>query len=480
MESTVRMLSSTINRARRAVRGGALRWMALAAIAYAGGAVTAARSSTAALEDTSPYGLMAELARVLVLIENEYVDPVERQRLLDGAVKGMVAELDPHSAYLPARDYDVLQDDTRGQFAGIGVEVDFRDDKVTVISPIEGSPAQLAGIRAGDVIISIDSERVSGRSANDLVKRMRGPRGTEVEVGVRRLGEAGLLRFSIRREVISVSSVLGATLDGQVAYLRIKQFQADTHRELLDAIGAIRKETGDIHGVILDMRNNPGGLVHAATSVADEFLSSGIIYSTRHRGKIVSELEADKRGALTKPPMVVLVNEFSASASELLAGALQDHHRATLVGARTFGKGSVQSIIDLPGGAGLRLTTMRYYTPNGRAIQVAGITPDVPVAAKLSESGSIKIIREQNLDNHLRSETARPAPAPGERDAAEAPSSQAPSSPEAPEEPAEENPGLAETHLGVARTVPADPRGGPDEGLAAAYQILLEKMETDR
>jgi carboxyl-terminal processing protease len=429
--------------------------------AFSGGALTSSLGRAAL--DTGPYSILDQLARVLVLIENEYVDPVDRDRLLSGAIKGMVAELDPHSAYLPARDFAVLQDDTRGEFAGIGVEVDFRNDRVTVISAIEGSPAQHAGMLPGDLIVSIDGLGVSGKNASDLVKLMRGPPGTQVRVSVRRPGREDLLRFSLSRQVIEVSSVLGADLAGRIAYLRIKQFQSKTDAELLQAVADLRRRMGGISGVLLDLRNNPGGLVAAASAVADEFLDGGTVYSTRHRGKVVDEVRAGSSGSLQDGPMVVLVNEFSASASELLAGALQDHKRATVIGARTFGKGSVQSIIDLPGGGGLRLTTMRYYTPGGRAIQVEGIVPDVPVESTLSDSGNA-VLREHDLENHLPSEGAAvsstPAPTP---------------EPAAPVVDAE-NPGISPTHLGVARSVPHDPSTGPDHALSVAYVFLRDAL----
>ena len=429
--------------------------------AFAGGALSSSLGRAAI--DGEPYSVLDQLARVLVLIENEYVDPVDRDRLLNGAIKGMVAELDPHSAYLPARDFAVLQDDTRGEFAGIGVEVDFRNDRVTVISAIEGSPAQRAGMLPGDLIVSIDGLGVSGKNASDLVKLMRGPPGTLVRVAVRRPGQEELLRFSLSRQVIEVSSVLGADLAGQIAYLRIKQFQSKTDSELLQAIGDLRQRMGGISGVLLDLRNNPGGLVAAASAVADEFLAEGTVYSTRHRGKIVDEVRASSSGSLQEGPMVVLVNEFSASASELLAGALQDHKRATIIGARTFGKGSVQSIIDLPGGGGLRLTTMRYYTPGGRAIQVEGIVPDVAVESTLSDGGGA-VLREHDLENHLPAEAA-------------VPSSAAPTIPEpAAPLPDTESPGISPTHLGVARSVPHDPSVGPDHALSVAYRFLRDAL----
>jgi carboxyl-terminal processing protease len=446
------------------------RSTALAALtlsAFLAGAWASTASRAAAADDGSPYAVLEQLSRVLVLIENEYVDGVDRERLLSGAIKGMVAELDPHSSYLPPRDFGVLRDDTRGEFAGIGVEVDFRNDRVTVISPIDGSPASRAGILAGDSILSIDGASVQGKNASDLVKLMRGAPGSPVRIAVRRPGEEALINFTLSREVIEVASVLGADLAGQIAYIRIKQFQSKTPTELLEAIAHVRAGTGDIAGIVLDLRNNPGGLVAAASAVADEFLRAGTVYSTRHRGRIVDEVHAGGSGALQDQPMVVLVNEFSASASELLAGALQDQRRATIVGARTFGKGSVQSIIDLPGGGGLRLTTMRYYTPAGRAIQVEGITPDVLVSSELNDGGGVTVVREHDLENHLASENG-----PEEPPAAPTPPDPASSASEP-----QDATGLGPTHLGVARSVPRDPRGGADRALSVAYQLLWDRLE---
>ena len=435
----------------------------LAASAFAGGALTSelARART---ETESPYHLLDQLARVLVLIENEYVEPVDRERLLEGTIKGMVAELDPHSAYLPAEDYTIFQGDTEGRFGGIGVEVDFRDDYVTVIAPIEGSPADRAGVRPGDRIMAIDNVSTRGKSSDALVRQMRGASGTKVLLTIKRPGSEKFHYFTLTREVISVASIASKLLDGGVGYLRVKTFQTGTHAEFVDAVGKLRaKAGGDLQGVILDLRNNPGGLVNEASAIADECLASGVIYTTRHRGKIVDEVRSQRAGSLQRGPMVVLVNEYSASAAELVAGALQDNRRAPLVGAQTFGKGSVQTIIDLPDGAGLRLTTMRYYTPSGRAIQAQGVKPDVQVAAAYVADTSFGVVRERDLENHLPAEGppgsvpapdagAAPVPPP-EADAAAAASDDA-------------------THLGVAREIPNDPTAGRDLALSIGYQVV--------
>ncbi len=437
--------------------------VALFALALFAGGFTATELASARTADSSPYAMLQQMARVLVLIENDYVEPVDRARLVQGAIKGMVAELDPHSDYLTPEDYAIFQSDTEGRFAGVGVEVDFRDDYVTVIAPIEGSPAERAGIRSGDRIIAIDNGSVRGKSPDQLVRIMRGKPGTQVTLTVRRKGSDKLLYFSLTREIIKVSSVTGKLLAGDVAYVRIKQFQDGTHEELLQTIAKLRERAhGKLQGVLLDLRNNPGGLVDEASGVADEFLSGGTIYTTRHRGKIVDTVTATSGGAFASGPVVALVNEYSASAAELVAGALQDQHRASLVGARTFGKGSVQTIVDLPGGAGLRLTTMRYYTPSGRSIQAQGVMPDVKVAAAVVPDKTFGVVRESDLENHLPAEGP---PGSGAADAG-APAADAGSAATAGDA------GASETHLGVARDIPEDPTGGADLALSIGYQIL--------
>jgi carboxyl-terminal processing protease len=435
--------------------GGLTAFLTLAA--FAGGAWSN-RPALAATGRENPYHLLDHLSRALVLIENEYVDPVDRERLLEGAIKGMVAELDPHSAYLPARDFAIFQSDTEGRFGGIGVEVDFSGDFVTVIAPIEGSPAERAGVQPGDRILAIDKQTVSGKSPSDLVRTMRGAPGTKVVLTLRREGVDKLLTVTLTREIVSVASVKSKLLSGNVGYFRIKTFQNGTHSELLRAAVEARTQAGGtLDGILLDLRNNPGGLVSEARAVADEFLTGGVIYTTRHRNQVVEEVRAYRSGGFRRGPVVVLVNEYSASAAELVAGALQDHRRAVVVGAPTFGKGSVQTIVDLPGGSGIRLTTMRYYTPGGHAIQAQGIKPDVLVEAAYVKDESFGVLREQDLENALPAEapvTDVELPAVGD-----SPAEAGPSGPEA-------------THLGVSREIPDDPTGGPDFALSIGYQIV--------
>ena len=432
-----------------------LRTSLLALAAFAGGAGVS-ELAHATSERQNPYHLMEQLGRVLVAIEDDYVDPVDRARLIEGGIKGMVAELDPHSSYLSPEDYVIFQGDLEGRFGGVGVEVDFEGDFVTVIAPIEGSPAHKAGVKSGDRIVAIDNMVVRGQSPADLVRAMRGDPGTKVILSIRRDGVERLLTFVLVRREIKVASVASKLLKNKLGYLRIKTFQSATHTELLEHIARLRNGAGgELAGVVLDLRNNPGGSVDEAEAVADEFLPGGVIYTTRRRGRVVDEARATPAGALRRHPTVVLVNEFSASASELVAAALRDNHRATIVGAPTFGKGSVQMIADLPGGAGLRLTTLRYYTPSGQAIQAEGVKPDIVVGAAPSDFG---IVRERNLENHL------PAQEGALHEAVPA-VTEGPSGDAGPKT-------TEDVDHGVAREIPVDPSKGPDAALKVAYELL--------
>jgi carboxyl-terminal processing protease len=430
--------------------------LALASVSYTAG-VFFAGTARARPGDQSPYAVVEQVARVLTLVENEYVDPVERDRLLTGAIKGMVAELDPHSAYLPPDENALFQSETEGKFAGIGVEVELREEQVIVIAPIEGGPAERAGVRPGERIVAIEGESVRGLTLDRLVKKMRGAPGTQVRLSLLGPAENHPREVILTRETIRVTSVVGRRLLGDVAYLRIKQFQGTTSTEFLRTLAHLRSQNPrPLAGVLLDLRSNPGGLVDQATAIADEFLDAGVIYATRHRGKIVEEVSASRGGSLASLPVVVLVNEFSASASELVAGALQDHQRAVVVGAPTFGKGSVQTILDLGGGNGMKLTTQRYTTPRGRVIQAAGITPDVLVEAPLGPPGT-RIFREKDLDNHL----------PPHDHEAPAPSRPPPASSASPLPP----------DSGMTREVPEDPSQSKDRALLVGYQTLLSRMK---
>lgn len=422
--------------------------LAMIAAAFAGGALTASLGH-ATSEARSPHAPLSQMARVLVFMENNYVDPISREAVLDGAIKGMVSGLDPHSAYMSPREFAQFNEDTEGTFGGIGVEVDFKDEKIVIIAPIPETPAQRAGLESGDEIVAVDGKALRGLALDKIVELMRGPPESRVKVSVRRKGQPELLHFDLVREHIHIRSAEGKMLEGGVAYLRLKQFQAGSHTELLEEIGKLRK-AAKIEGVILDLRSNPGGLIDEAEGIANEFLSGGSIYSTRHRGRILDEVRARGGGALTRAPLVVLVNEYSASSSELVAGALQDNDRAVVIGSTTFGKGSVQTIYQLPGGAGLRLTTMRYYTPSGQAIQAAGIQPDVLIQWKEDAEG-LSPTREGDLAGALAPESR------ARRQASRV------------------LVGEARPKYTPTEKLPADPRRGDDFALRVAYEELLTK-----
>ncbi len=419
-------------------------------LAFGGGAVSA-HVGHATTKAASPYSPLSQLAEVLVFVENKYVDPVKRQQLLRGAIKGMVSELDPHSSYLTPEEFRAFNEDTQGTFGGIGVEVDFKHDFVVVITPLEGTPAARAGIKAGDKIIGVDGKALRGLSIDKIVRLMRGPARTTVKVSIRREGTPDTIHLDIVREHIRVRSVEGKRLVDNIAYLRIKQFQQGTHDELLDVLGSLRDDSAKpLRGVVLDMRGNPGGLVDEAQAVADEFLSEGGIYSTRHRGKIDEDVRAHRGGALSALPIVTLVNEYSASAAELVAGALQDNDRSLIIGARTFGKGSVQTIYTLSGDSGLRLTTMRYYTPRGHAIQARGIYPDI--AIRYTEDSAPAAVSEGKLEGHLPAERGPPGPKPTRVVA-----------------------GGARPKYAPLRKVPSDPRQSTDVALGEAFREALKR-----
>jgi carboxyl-terminal processing protease len=432
--------------------------IALAALAFAGGALST-HFAHAAAGDPSPFAMLAQLARVLVLVENGYVDPVDRERLVQGAIKGMVAELDPHSTYFPPPDNALFRDETEGKFGGVGLEVEVRDGQPFVVVPIEGSPAAKAGLKSGDRIVSIDGEPTRGQPLDKLIRKMRGEPGSRIEISVQSENDSAPRRVLLVRDAIRVKSVVGKRLAHDIGYVRVKQFQRETHTQFLEALGQIRSASPrPLAGLLLDLRNNPGGLVDEASALADELLDGGLVFTTRQRGQIIDEVRARAGGAFAEGPLVVLVNEYSASASELLAGALQDNRRARVVGSTTFGKGSVQTILDLPGGAGLKLTTMRYYTPSGRGIQALGIVPDVAAGPP----GAHATLRERDLDNHLPAESSPGHPLPdGSRGG---PASQGDRSARA----------EVEAPDPIGRDVPDDPDRGDDRALAAAYRALRQ------
>lgn len=354
-----------------------------------------------------PLEQLRTFADIFGRIKANYVEPVADEVLLENAIRGMVSGLDPHSNYLDKDDYKDLQVGTKGEFGGLGIEVGMEDGFVKVIAPIDDTPAQRAGVRSGDVIVRLDEKPVKGLSLNDAVKLMRGKPGTSIELTIIRKGEEKPLKLIVVRDVIKVASVRARLFDKHYAYLRISQFQSHTTTDMLKSLKRLEKEAGGaIDGMILDLRNNPGGVLNAAVSVSDAFLSSGLIVYTQGRDDDSQlRFEAAPDDVLNGAPIVVLVNEGSASASEIVAGALQDQKRAVIMGTQTFGKGSVQTIIPISETAAVKLTTARYYTPSGRSIQAEGIKPDIPLeevtVSKVEKHGMMPI-KEADLTGHLK------------------------------------------------------------------------------
>ncbi|MGO9512199.1 MAG: S41 family peptidase [Steroidobacteraceae bacterium] len=318
-------------------------------------------------------------AEVLERVEREYVDPVDDHQLLQAAIRGMVSSLDPYSAYLDGDEYDEIKISSSGQYSGVGIEVSMEDGQVVVVAPFEGSPAAEAGIRSGDVIATIDGVAVNTTTLTDTIGRMRGKEGTTVTIGILREGSTEPLQFTLKRARVQLHSVKAELLEPGYGYVRIAQFSETTGDELSNALRGLRKSSGaPLKGLVLDLRNNPGGVLEAAVAVADTFLDGGVIVSAKGRTpESKFEMKATPGDDLDGAPIVVLVNGGSASAAEIVAGALKDNHRATLMGRTTFGKGSVQTVIPLSGDRAIKLTTSLYYTPSGVSINHRGIEPDI-------------------------------------------------------------------------------------------------------
>ncbi len=387
----------------------------VAAAFFAGLAVD--HAAQAARRGAQPYRPLDVFADVLAHVENSYVEEVDEKELVYGAIDGMVARLDPHSVFMRPDVYKAMRDETTGEYDGLGVEVTIQDDQVTVISPIAESPGERAGIRPGDRILSIDSVTTKDMTLADAMRRMKGAAGSKVILEIMREGFAAPQRLTLVRDRIRMQSVDWRVLDAdrRYAYLRIKAFQERTDRNLRKALDETRAALhGELRGLVLDLRNDPGGLLDQAVRVSDVWLASGVIVTTEGRGKRNVETERAKEKD-TEPsyPMIVLVNKGTASASEIVAGALQDHGRAVIMGTQTFGKGSVQTIIELEDGSGLKLTVARYYTPKHRSIQELGVTPDVVVAdAAPRARGEEDQPSERDLKHHFKGEaSAHPAPA---------------------------------------------------------------------
>jgi len=392
------------------------RWAITLAIlviaSFLGLGSVAVRRAQALPNDT--YQELETFANVLAIVQKNYVEPVTTKRLIDGAITGMLSSLDPHSAYLTPELYRDLEVETRGSFGGLGIEITIKNGILTVMSPIDDTPAYRAGIKSGDQIIKIDNDFTKDMTLNEAVKRMRGPKGSKIKLTIHRQNVPELFTVAIARDVIKIPSVKAKKLDDGFDYVRVSTFQENTDEAVQKALDDFEKEhEGHIKGLVLDLRDDPGGLLQQAVKVSDEFLDGGmIVYTLGRREDQEQKFFSHKKTDFDDYPLVVLVNGGTASASEIVAGALQDQRRAVVVGTQTFGKGSVQTILPLDDHSALRLTTARYFTPNGRSIQAVGITPDVDVEPPKPTLASLEIpgaevdenpeIHESDLPHHFQ------------------------------------------------------------------------------
>ncbi|RMH21559.1 MAG: PDZ domain-containing protein [Gammaproteobacteria bacterium] len=365
-------------------------------------------STEQALKDSLPYQELKTFTEVFSTIKQQYVDDVSDETLLKNALQGMISGLDPHSSYLEPEGFDDLKVGTSGEFGGLGIEVTMEDGFVKVVSPIDDTPAQRAGIKAGDLIIRLDDTAVKGMELKDAVAIMRGKVGDPITLTVLREGKDQPFEVVIVRDIIKVPSVRSRILEKGYGYVRITQFQKRTGEQLQDALEKLEKENeAPLDGLILDLRNNPGGLLNAAVDVASTFLDGGLVVYTEGRIPSANKKFKARRGEKLKGvPIVIMINGGTASASEIVSGALQDRGRAVITGTKSFGKGSVQTVLPMQGGAALKLTTARYYTPSGRSIQAEGIVPDIELddsyqISEISEDKKIEGLKEKDLVGHL-------------------------------------------------------------------------------
>ena len=373
-----------------------------------------------------PIDELRTFAEVYSAIKQGYVEPVEDKKMITNAISGMLSNLDPHSTYLDADAFKDLQVGTQGEFGGLGIEVGMEDGLVKVVSPIEDTPAYRAGVKAGDLIFKLDETPVKGLTLSDAVKKMRGKPKTPIKLSIIRKGETKPIELTLIREVIKVQSVKSKLVEPGYGWVRVTQFQENTVAELAKHVSALYKDGNKLNGLVLDLRNDPGGLLNGAIGVSAAFLPPDVkVVSTdgrtadakqEFRARAQDYLRGSKEDPLKnmpveakKVPMVVLVNGGSASASEIVAGALQDHKRAIIVGTQSFGKGSVQSVLPLPGNTAIKLTTARYYTPEGRSIQAKGITPDIVVEESANGASPGMRVREADLDRHLSNDRDKEA-----------------------------------------------------------------------
>lgn len=353
-----------------------------------------------------PLDELRSLSEVFGRVKQDYVEDVDDKELIEGAIRGMLANLDPHSAYLDQEEFKDLQVGTSGKFGGLGIEVTMEDGFVKVVAPIDDTPAVRAGVKAGDLIIRLDDTPVKGMSLNDAVKMMRGDPGTDIVLTIVREGVQKPLVLTITRDIIKVKSVKSRMLESGFGYVRITNFQSSTGQDVSRAVSELKRENGgNLNGMVLDLRNNPGGVLGAAVSVSDAFLRKGkVVYTEGRAPDAELDFNATPEDILEGAPLVVLINGGSASASEIVAGALQDHKRAIIMGTRSFGKGSVQTIFPMSNNSAVKITTARYFTPSGRSIQAEGIEPDIkvePLKVARFEDDGVQLIKEADLTGHL-------------------------------------------------------------------------------
>ncbi len=352
-------------------------------------------------EEGQNYKRIKSFAETLSLVKKNYVEEVEEKDLVYGAIKGMLNSLDPHSSFMPPEIFTEMQIDTKGEFGGLGIQIGIKNSMLTIIAPIEDTPADKAGVEAGDKIIKIDDESTKDISLHDAVSKLRGPKGTSVVITILREGLENPKDITIIRDIIKLKSVKSKVIDEQIGYVKLTQFQEKTASDLKKALKDLSKK--EINSMILDLRNNPGGLLKGAVDVTSQFLPAGkLVVYIKGRSGDKTEFNTNNGNNYFDFPMIVLVNGGSASASEIVAGALQDWEKAVILGTQTFGKGSVQTVMPLSDGSAVRLTTARYYTPKGRSIQTTGITPDIEVKLKAKEGAQTHpVFREKDLDKHL-------------------------------------------------------------------------------
>ncbi len=376
------------------------------------GGIVMGRWGIQAVSAQSSYEDLRLFTEVMSMIKKNYVDDVKTKDLVTGAIKGMLSSLDPHSGYMTAEQFKEFQADTKGEFGGLGIQIAIKDSVVTVIAPIEDTPAYRVGLKAGDKIMKIAGESTKDMSIHDAVTRMRGPKGKPVTLGIFREGWKETKDFTIVRDIIKIKSVKSKMIRDDVGYVKLTQFQETTANDMAKALASLQKS--GMKSLVLDLRNNPGGLLNAAVEVSEQFLPSKklVVFIKGRTGEKMEYFTESEFKTYEQIPIVVLVNQGSASASEIVAGALKDWNRAVVLGVQTFGKGSVQSLVPLTDGSGLRLTTAKYYTPKGTSIQSVGITPDIIVkleAKEGKENKEVTVVRERDLDRHLKNEKQEPS-----------------------------------------------------------------------